>query len=42
MDAISLSSLLIILSAELVVLGFTIWLLFRTTRPAAEAAEGSV
>ena len=31
-DAVSLSALLVTLSAELVVLGFSIWLLFRTTR----------
>jgi hypothetical protein len=38
-DAISLTSLLVILTAELVVLGFSVWLLFRTTRsPADEAA----
>lgn len=35
-DALSLTSLLIILSAELIVLGFTIWLQFRVSRPAAE------
>ena len=34
-DAVSLTSLLIVLSAELIVLGFTLWLLFRTTRPLA-------
>ncbi|MEE9158805.1 MAG: DUF3611 family protein [Gammaproteobacteria bacterium] len=34
-DAVSLKSLLIVLSAELIVLGFTLWLLFRTTRPLA-------
>lgn len=31
-DALSLSSLLTILSGELVVLGLSVWLLFRTTR----------
>jgi hypothetical protein len=41
MDAISLTSLLVILAAELIVLGISAWLLFRTTRaPAAvETAE---
>jgi hypothetical protein len=41
MDAISLTSLLVILAAELVVLGFSVWLLFRTTKASAtgEAAE---
>ena len=35
-DAISLTSLLVILATELMVLGFTLWLLFRTTRPSQE------
>lgn len=35
MDAISLTSLLVILSAELIVLGFSVWLLFRTTKASA-------
>jgi len=41
MDAISLTSLLVILTAELIVLGFSVWLLFRTTRTSAadEAAR---
>lgn len=39
-DAISLTSLLVILAAELIVLGFSVWLLFRTTRASSdEAAE---
>lgn len=38
-DAVSLMSLLIILSTELMVLSFTLWLLFRTTRPSAEKTE---
>jgi len=38
-DAVSLSSLVIILTAELLVLGFTLWLLFRTTRNSSVAAE---
>jgi multisubunit Na+/H+ antiporter MnhG subunit len=42
-DAISLTSLLIILAAELIVLGFSVWLLFRTTRaPAAPEAADAV
>ncbi len=41
MDTISLTSLLAILTAELVVLAFSVWLLFRTTKAsvAAEAAD---
>ena len=35
MDAISLTSLLVILTAELIVLGFSVWLLFRTTTASA-------
>ena len=31
-DGISLTALVLILAAELVVMGFTLWLLFRTTR----------
>lgn len=31
-DAVSLTSLLVMLAAELVVLGMTLWLLFKTTR----------
>ncbi|MDX1344766.1 MAG: DUF3611 family protein [Sedimenticolaceae bacterium] len=40
-DAISLTSLLLILAAELILLGFSAWLLFRTTRTLAsgDAAE---
>ena len=43
-DAISLTSLIVILFGELVVLGFTLWLLFRTTRapkPQEVAAEAA-
>jgi len=36
LDAISMTVLLVILTAELVVLTFTLWLLFRVTRPSAE------
>lgn len=35
-DALSLTALLIILAAELLVLGFSVWLLFRTTRAAVD------
>ena len=38
-DAVSLTSLLVILAAELIVLGFSVWLLFRTTNAATEATE---
>jgi hypothetical protein len=38
-DAISLTSLLIILAAELIVLGFSVWLLFRATNASTEATE---
>lgn len=36
MDAVSLSSLLFVLTAELVLLVFSLWLLFRTSRSTAE------
>jgi hypothetical protein len=35
-DAVSMTSLLVILSAELLVLGLTLWLLFRASRQPAE------
>ena len=35
-DAVSLSALLLTLTAELMVLAFSLWLLFRVTRPAVE------
>jgi Protein of unknown function (DUF3611) len=38
-DAVSLTSLLVILSAELIVLGFTIWLLFRSSGTTKEVAD---
>ncbi len=38
-DAVSLSSLVIILAVELILLAFTLWLLFRVTRPSVETAE---
>lgn len=37
-DAVSLTSLLFILMAELIVLAFSLWLLFRVTRPATETS----
>ena len=37
-DAVSLTSLVFILTAELIVLAFSLWLLFRVTRPASEAS----
>nr|WP_246296725.1 DUF3611 family protein [Allochromatium humboldtianum] len=42
MDAISLTSLLVILSAELIVLGLSVWLLFLTTRSAPVAPATTV
>lgn len=39
LDAISMTVLLVILNAELVLLAFTLWLLFRVTRPSAENLE---
>ena len=41
MDALSLTSLFFILTAELIVLAFSIWLLFRVTRPAEKLVEAS-
>ncbi|MGI9320927.1 MAG: DUF3611 family protein [Thiogranum sp.] len=41
MDAVSLTSLLVLLTAELLVLTFSLWLLFRTTRPSAAIAEAA-
>jgi len=41
MDAVSLTSLLFLLTAELLVLTFSLWLLFRTTRPSAAIAEAT-
>ena len=40
-DAISLTSLLFTLTAELIVLAFSLWLLFRLTRPAAENIDAA-
>ncbi len=41
MDAVSLASLLFVLTAELFVLMFSLWLLFRTTRPSTEITEAT-
>lgn len=41
LDAMSMTVLLVILSAELVLLAFTLWLLFRVTRPSAENPEAT-
>ena len=38
-DAVSLMTLLIMLSAELVVLGLSLWLLFRVTRSSADSPK---
>lgn len=38
-DAVSLTALVVILAAELIVMGLTLWLLFRATRPASQTAE---
>jgi hypothetical protein len=40
-DAVSLTALLFTLAAELIVLAFSLWLLFRVTRPSAEFAEAT-
>ncbi len=37
-DAVSMSALLFTLTAEFIVLAFSLWLLFRVTRPTAEIA----
>ena len=39
-DAVSLTSLSFIVTAELIVLGFSVWLLFRATRPPKKGLEG--
>ena len=41
MDAVSLTSLLFLLTAELLVLTFSLWLLFRTTRPSTKMTEAT-
>ena len=40
-DAVSLTALLISLTAELLVLAFGLWLLFRVTRPSAALADAA-
>lgn len=40
-DAVSLAALLFTLSAELIVLGFSLWLLFRVTRPSPNTADAT-
>jgi hypothetical protein len=39
LDAMSMTVLLVILTAELILLAFSLWLLFRVTRPSAEDFE---
>ena len=39
-DAVSLTSLLIVLTAELIITGFSLWLLFRVSRPNKEPVGG--
>lgn len=41
LDGVSLVSLVLILTAELTILAFSIWLLFRVTRPSAEMTVGT-
>ena len=41
MNAASLTSLLFLLTAELLVLTFSLWLLFKTTKPTSTKAETS-
>lgn len=38
-DVISLTSLLLVLTAELIVLGFSLWILFKATRPSTAATD---
>lgn len=40
-DAVSMSAILFTLTAEFIVLAFSLWLLFRVTRPATETAEAT-
>ena len=40
-DAVSMPALLFTLTAEFIVLAFSLWLLFRVTRPAAEISEAT-
>ena len=39
LDALSMTALLVVLAAELILLALTLWLLFRVTRPSAEIDE---
>lgn len=39
MDAVALTFLVFILAGELIVLAFSLWLLFRATRPSSEAEQ---
>jgi len=41
LDAVSLTALLFTLTAELIVLAFSLWLMFRVTRPSAKVAEAA-
>ena len=41
-DAVSLTSLMMMLTAEFIVLAFTLWLLFRVTRPAPVLDDGTL
>jgi hypothetical protein len=40
-DAVTLMSLMIAMTAELIVLGFTLWLLFKVSRQSNETAAAS-
>jgi hypothetical protein len=40
-DAVSLTSLSFILTAELIIMAFSVWLLFQVTRPAKTVAEAA-
>jgi hypothetical protein len=40
-DAVSLTSLSIILTAELIIMAFSVWLLFRATRPAKAVLDAA-
>ncbi len=40
-NAVSMSALLFTLAAELIVLSFSLWLLFRVTRPLAKSADAA-
>jgi hypothetical protein len=40
-DVVSLTSLLLILTAELIVLAFSLWILFRATRPSSANGDAT-